>query len=143
MRWTLTNQSGGFKLWFAWYPVLLEDSMEYAWLERVWRYAEQTDSDPMRWRYERYVGEKRQLDPKRLIPSDPEILGACTLAEAYKLEHEPDHFGTTVDAISKHTVKKLEGWPGPTPNLFDIAPVSCIIDRTKPQEKKELEDVSF
>lgn len=76
MRWCLwkrlKEKQRTWHRWFAWYPVRLMDTGEYAWFETVWRVADYDGSDPF-WSYELDIGENRALPLGRRVPSEDEL----------------------------------------------------------------------
>jgi hypothetical protein len=72
MRWNLKWHNRQWQRWFAWYPIRLSDSGEYAWLETVWRSVTQ-DQCGSYYQYEIDLGETRALDQSRLQPTLEEI----------------------------------------------------------------------
>jgi len=109
MRWMMLGKDKKWHLWFAWYPVYLEDSCEFAWLERVWRATDRSQSDPLRYQYERFTGENRELDPERLVPCRDEI-ERKKLADPIVLNHEQTNGADVVEAFTKQVLKEGENW---------------------------------
>ena len=105
MRWMMLGKDKKWHVWFAWYPIFLSDSQEWAWLERVWRATERLGSDPMRYQYERYLGEKRELDPERTVPCRDEI-ERKKLVDPVVLSHEQTNGADVVEAFTKAAEKQ-------------------------------------
>lgn len=55
MRWKSYKKLKDWHRWFAWYPILTEDTGEYVWLEKIWR---REEAGGFECRYRSYVNEK-------------------------------------------------------------------------------------